>query len=244
MQDNVIDGLVTAVAHPVTVQVINQGQGIWGNVATGLITAGAAITAVILTHRYTLRREKQAAEQKLKREQLFIATELILMLEQYAEECTQVAIDGGWNVAPVQSEAEPYADYPELNLADVSGDWRVLDLRHMYRIRELPVLQHEARRVIAFTREIPAPPNHESYFRERQYQFSRLGLKAVIMAERLRRVASLPGTRLADGEWSAVYRLRKVWRRERRRRAAEAVTNMQWHEPELPVKDNREEPTP
>lgn len=244
MQDNVIDGLATAVAHPVTVQVINQGQGIWGNVATGLITAGAAITAVILTHRYTLRREKQAAEQKLKREQLFIATELILMLEQYAEECTQVAIDDGWNVAPAQSEAEPYVDYPELNLADVSGDWRVLDLRHIYRIRELPVLQNEARRAIAYAREIPAPPDHKSYFNERQYQFSRLGLIAVIMAERLRRVAGLPGTRLADGEWSAVSRLWKVWRRERHRRAEEAVINRPWHEPVRPSKDTRKDTTP
>jgi len=35
---------------------VNQGAGIWGNVATDLITAGAAIGAVMLTHRFTLRR--------------------------------------------------------------------------------------------------------------------------------------------------------------------------------------------
>ncbi|MEJ1269052.1 hypothetical protein WDV93_25330 [Pantoea ananatis] len=34
--------IINGVAHPVTVQIINQGPGIWGNVATGLITAGAA----------------------------------------------------------------------------------------------------------------------------------------------------------------------------------------------------------
>ncbi|SHI04021.1 hypothetical protein SAMN05428958_11388 [Pantoea sesami] len=71
MPDNMIEGLANAAAHPVTVQVINKGPGIWGNVATGFITAGAAIVAVMLTHRYTHRREKQAAVQQLKREQLF-----------------------------------------------------------------------------------------------------------------------------------------------------------------------------
>lgn len=39
----VILSSAAGLASPVTVQVINQGSGIWGNVLTGLITAGAAI---------------------------------------------------------------------------------------------------------------------------------------------------------------------------------------------------------
>lgn len=64
----VILSSAVGLANPVTVQVINQGPGIWGNVATGLITAGAAIVAVMLTHRFTLRREKQASEENRRRE--------------------------------------------------------------------------------------------------------------------------------------------------------------------------------
>ncbi|WP_162901021.1 hypothetical protein [Erwinia persicina] len=41
--EQIAEGVAAAVSHPVTVQVINQGPGIGGNVATGLITAGAAI---------------------------------------------------------------------------------------------------------------------------------------------------------------------------------------------------------
>ena len=33
------ESIVAATSHPVSVQLINQGAGIWGNVATGLITA-------------------------------------------------------------------------------------------------------------------------------------------------------------------------------------------------------------
>jgi membrane protein YdbS with pleckstrin-like domain len=64
-------------ANPITVQVISQGLGIWVNVVTGLITAGAAIVAVMLTHKFTLRREKSASEEKQQRQRYFIATELV-----------------------------------------------------------------------------------------------------------------------------------------------------------------------
>lgn len=54
MQENVAEGMAAVASHPVTVQVFMQGPGIWGNVATAIITAGAAIAAVMLTHRFTL----------------------------------------------------------------------------------------------------------------------------------------------------------------------------------------------
>jgi hypothetical protein len=43
MQENVAEGMAAVASHPVTVQVFMQGPGIWGNVATAIITAGAAI---------------------------------------------------------------------------------------------------------------------------------------------------------------------------------------------------------
>ena len=85
MQNSIADGLAAAATQPITVQVINQGAGIWGNVATGLITAGAAIGAVFLTHLFTVWRENQAAEKKLKQARQFIAIELVFRLEDVAD---------------------------------------------------------------------------------------------------------------------------------------------------------------
>lgn len=233
------DSIITATSHPVTVQVINQGAGIWGNVATGLITGlltgGITLTGIWLTHHFTLKRERQASEDKLKKELHYIATELVFMLEGYAEACVRVATDDGQDDDAPQPEREAVTDYPELNLTDVSGDWRILEPRLMYRIRELPVLQDEARRAIAYAAQIPDPPLHKDYFRERQYQFVRLGIKAVILAVRLRQAAGLPETRLAGhDEWSAVSVFRKVWRRERPLRAAEAARDREWNQLVIP----------
>ena len=44
ISEKLIDcGLDSAASHPLTVKVIDYGPGIWGNMTTGLITAGAAI---------------------------------------------------------------------------------------------------------------------------------------------------------------------------------------------------------
>lgn len=233
------ESIVTATSHPVSVQVINQGAGIWGNVATGLITGlltgGITLTGIWLTHYFTLKRERQASEDKLKKELHYIATELVLKLERYAEACAQVASDDGQDDDASQPEREAVTDYPELNLTDISGDWRILDPRLMYRIRELTVLQDEARRAIQYAAEIPAPLWHKDYFRERQYQFTRLGIRAVILAVRLRRAAGLPETRLTGHDkWSAVSVFHKVWRRERPLRAAEAARNRKWNQAVIP----------
>lgn len=65
------ESIVAATSHPVSVQLINQGAGIWGNVATGLITGlltgGITLTGIWLTHYFTLKRERQASEDKMKR---------------------------------------------------------------------------------------------------------------------------------------------------------------------------------
>ncbi|WP_210524030.1 hypothetical protein [Pantoea ananatis] len=233
--------IINGLAHPVTVQVINQGPGIWGNVSTGLMTAGAAIAAVILTHHFTLTREKNAAADKRQRELHFIATELIFMLEQFAEGCAGVATDEGRRTGGPQSEREAEMKSPQLELNGVTGDWRVLKATLMYRIHELPVLQSEARRLIDYIQDIPVPPDHEAYFRERQYQYARLGIKAVILVVRLRREAGLPATRLSGNEWSAVSRLHSVWRRERKLRAEEYIRNRPWHEAVPDKRNDRDE---
>lgn len=225
------------------------GISVWVPVIS--VLAGSVLTGTIQyfmnrqNHFFALKREEKAAadrlrneklvsEEKLQRERYFIATELIFMLEQFAEGCARVANDHGEDNHAAQPEREPTVNYPKINLTEVSGNWRVLSGLMMYRIRELPVLQNEAGRAIGHASEHSWAPYHTGYFRERQYQYARLGMKAVILAMRLRRTAGLPETRLADTEWSAQPVLWKVWRRERHRRTQEGIINRQENEPALP----------
>lgn len=194
----------------------------------GVLAFGAALVVNKVNHRYALEREALAAEErrchelkvaqdKLESERLFIATELIFLLEQFAECCARLATDSGEQNP--EGEYTPTENLPELIITNISGDWRTLPPRIMYRIHELPVLQNEVRRhIAAFYEYYSEPPRHSRYFRERQFQYARLGLKAVILARRLRKLVSLPGTRLEATEWSAQPVLWRVWRKKRKER--------------------------
>lgn len=188
---------------------------------------GGALGSQWLSHVLITGREKRASEDKQQKERHFISVELVLLLEKYAEGCARVAADDGEDNDAPQPERMPTVNYPELNLQEISGDWRLLKALLMYRIRELPVLQNEARSMIEAALDAYDPPYHAQYFYERQYQFARLGMKAVILAMRLRKSEGLPETRLRDTQWSAYNVLWKKWRDESRQRIVQKRLELQ-----------------
>ena len=107
----------------------------------------------------------------------------------------------------------------------MTGDWRAVPAKLMYSIRELPVLRTEAGKYVSSAYENDWPPDYSRAFRERQYQYSRLGLKAVFAAVRLRKIAGLPPTRLDLTEWSTLPMLWRLWKQERKRRAEAFMRN-------------------
>ena len=221
--EQIADGVAAAVSHPITVQVINQGAGIWGNVATGAITAVAAIAAVMLTHRFTLRRERQAADRKLAQDRLFIATELVFLLEQFAETCANVAKDCGYYNQ--EGISVPAVKTPALDYSVIQGDWRALTGRLMYQVRELAVIKSEADRTI--NEADYWAPDFDEFFCARQFQYTRLGLKSVILAKRLRKFVGFGETRLNSTPWSAQQVLWSVWREEMKLRSEAAILHKQ-----------------
>ncbi|MCS4320740.1 hypothetical protein M2407_005114 [Serratia sp. BIGb0234] len=201
------------------VKIVKDSAGLWPQIITAVSSAGAALGGVYLAHYFTRRREERAVAAKQASERLFIATELVFLIEQFVEGCAGVATDHG----DVNSKAitVPTISVPVLDYSAVAGDWRVLPAKLMYRIRELPVIQGEADRTIHSAEHIP--PDFDEFFEARQYQYTRLGLKAIIQARRLRQLAGLPHTRLDATPWSAQNVLWKEWREERKRRRVQAV---------------------
>lgn len=210
---DILNGAAAAASHPLTVQVINQGPGIWGNVATGLITAGAAIAAVMLTHRFTLRREKLASEDKQHKERYFIATELVFLLEKIGEDCVPPATDYG-EAEDEYGLAIPGSRIPDISFSGITGDWRSLPPLIMYRLRELEKMSAESRSALIAAHEDDAAPHYvEYFFRRRQWSVS-LGLRAFLLAARLRKLCRMPSVKTANN-WSAPERLWEQYREQR-----------------------------
>lgn len=205
------------------------GISIWvpvlSTLSGGILTGCVALLVSRLNHRYAGEREALAAAERhrheikvaqelLDKERLFIATELIFLLEQFAEGCARMATDSG--EPDQQGVYTPTENLPELIIKNISGDWRALPPRIMYRIHELPVLHNEVRRHLAvYYEDYWEPPYLSPYYREHQFHYARLGLKAVILSRRLRKRVSLPETRLDATEWSAQPVLWRMWRKKR-----------------------------
>jgi len=166
---------------------------------------------------WRLRQERELKQEKYEQELLFIATELVFILEEFAEGCARAATDTGH--ADNEGILRVSAERPDIDLTQVAGDWRVLPAALMYRIRELPILVNEADKYVASTWEHDSPPDYSRTFEERQYQYARVGLKALFSAIRLRRLLGLPGTRLNATPWSAQPLLWNAWKEECRRRS-------------------------
>jgi len=231
------DVISTAQAAKAAAAGISGWVPVISTLAGGVLAGGVALLVSRLNHRYArereetaaaerLRNEQQKEEDKQSRERYFIATELVFLLERFAEGCARVATDDGED--DPHGERQTTTEYPVLAFTGVEGDWRALSALLMFRIRELPVLQDEARRMIAGVGEYDSFPDYRYYFHERQYQYARLGLKAIIQARRLRKSAHLPDTRLDATQWSAEPSMWKVWRLERKRRAADAIRNAEF----------------
>lgn len=196
------------------VKVAKDSVSLWPQIITAVSTIAAALGGVSLTHRFTRKREQAAAERKIAADRYFIATELVFKLEDYAEACAAVTQDNGEpderGLYRSTTQVQP------LEFDDVTGDWRSLPASVMYRVLEFHVLEPEASGAIAHAFDHDFPPDFSQAFRETQYQYARLGLRALFLAKRLRKITGMPSSRLDKYLWSPQNTLWQCWRKERK----------------------------
>ncbi|MGK8665303.1 hypothetical protein [Serratia marcescens] len=204
------------------VKIVKDSPGLWPQIITGVLSAGAALGGVWLTHYFARRREERAVAAKLASERYFIATELVFKLEDFAEACAAAAQDEG------KPDERGYwratTRVPPLEFDDVTGDWRALPASVMYRVLEFHVLQPEASGAIDHAFDHDSPPDYSWGFRERQYQYARLGLRALFLAKRLRKITGMPSSRLDKYDWSPQKKMWQCWRTERKSRHKQRLT--------------------
>ncbi|EDD5178937.1 hypothetical protein BU513_23290, partial [Salmonella enterica subsp. enterica serovar Enteritidis] len=64
------------------------------------------------------------------------------------------------------------------------------------------------------------PPDWQMMFKERRYQYSRLGMRALLLARRLRQLNAMPSSHLDnDSPWSVQNVLWAEWRKQRKSRS-------------------------
>lgn len=182
------------------VKVVKDSTSLWPQIITAVSSIGAALGGVSLTHHFTRRREERAAAAKLESERLYISTELVFLLERFAQRCLPAAKDEGEQDEQARFKANFHI--PELSYALVSGDWRSLPPELLYQIHQLEVLREEGLSAVS-SAFIESTPYDDDGIVELNNQASRLGIRAIRLSRQLRRLCSMPDDRLEENRrWS------------------------------------------
>lgn len=203
------------------VKVVKDCVSLWPQIITAVSSAGAAFGGVWYGQWRITQREKDAAAAKLASERLFIGTELICLLEHFADQCSDVVCD-----TEPDKENWSVKDLPLLSLEGIEGDWRSLPAEMLFRLRNLPALNREARYVIESVFRYESPPDVTECAR---YQYARLGLNVLLMAWRLRRVCDLPPPRegdLCQRNGAILWRNRRALWRNRVKRQRKVMSEL------------------
>lgn len=177
------------------VKVVKDSASLYSQIITAVLSAGTAFGGVWYGQWRITQREEEAATAKLVSERLFIATELVFLLERFAQRCAPAATATVEHDQDGRGEAEFLL--PEIDYSPVSGNWRSLPSGLMYRLSELSVLSYEAVVCVdnVFVEDTPYGGAGEYSLHKNA---AMLGVKALRLSRELRMLCGLPLHGLSD----------------------------------------------
>lgn len=160
---------------------------IWNIVLTTVLTC----LGTFLIARYNRNDDRKVRGEELTRNANYLIIRVVCLLDVFVTKSCEVVQDDGEvdyadGITQVRAE-EPYLELPQ----DV--DWKSIPLDFLYRIHTLRNDIDGAMQTIEFVAsEIATSPDYDEVFKERHYQFGKLGLAAFDLAAELRSAYELP----------------------------------------------------
>ncbi|WP_142472479.1 MULTISPECIES: hypothetical protein [Enterobacteriaceae] len=181
---------------------VKDSASLWPQIITAVSSAGAAFGGVWYGQKLIIQREKDYAAAKLASVRLFIATELVLLLERFAQRCVYSAYKSGF-YEPEREYFRVNHTQQELSYDGIDGDWRSLPPELMFRLSQMPVLQQEAKVSIESAFDNDGPYDGGDGLTQINKHSSRLGLRAIRLSPELHQICSMPRDDLSAHHWSA-----------------------------------------
>ncbi len=168
-------------------------------------TAFIGLIGVVLGVLLGVFRELYAESRSKKKEAEYLAIRMVCIFESFMEGCASVVGDDG--LYHGQTDAEGYSSIqvspPELNVQLEDVNWKSFPPALMYEILYFPNLIKDAQIFIDSTFEHAAsPPDYSEGFEERQFQYSKLGIRASELTAKLRDIYKIPKNHISN--WDVV----------------------------------------
>lgn len=187
------------------------------------VVVGAALTTVY--EEIKIRRATNANA-------TYTGIQIIAKLELFIDECAEVASDDGtvMGQTPPDGILKPQVKDPILEFKPEELDWTVLKTSLMTQIFLIPTKLHSYKLYLneVFFQE---GPDYHNSIEERQYLFSRLGIQAYEVLERLKNELNINDIPENLVDFDSIGRLRRVFEkikkvREERDRKFESPTDL------------------
>lgn len=181
------------------VKVVKDSASLWPQIITAVTSIGAALGGVSLTHYYTRRREVRAAADNAAAERLYITTELVFLLERYAYAWVPLH----WS--DIDKRYNDIKNIPSLDLSKIGGDWRILTVPQIFKIRSIEADSIAIKALIMTV-------DYKDYLpvaKPLTYRCYLMGLRALLLAAHLRRDVGLPDSKQLTGKESMFRKLRE-----------------------------------
>lgn len=140
-----------------------------------------------------------------KKDLAYLATVVVCIFERFVERCIEVARDDGLCYGKRDKEGcrAPQVKHPTIDLYSIDVEWKSLPPKLMYEILNFTTLVEGAKSYISFVIDTEAfPPDYEEYFEYSAVKFSELGLKAIDISYKLRKIGQLPEAIEQEESWS------------------------------------------
>lgn len=165
----------------------------WG-VVQSFISAAFGLAGVWYGARLTNQREEKREVAERRQAAAYLATLVLAHLERFVDGCLDVAYDDGTSEGRPSGEdgyCQATTRIPEFEPLELKADWKAISVELMHEILNVPHRTHELKRYLSDP-GFDDPPDHGEYFWTRQYEFAKLGLYVIALADRLRTFAELP----------------------------------------------------
>ena len=151
----------------------------------------------------------------------YLSILVVSIFDHFVAGCIEVCRDDGLAHGSRDEHGckAPQVDTPKLELLAIDVDWKSLPSSLMYEILNFPTLVDNANSYIySIVEFVAGPPDYEEFFEDRAEQYSELGLRAMEISTKLRKLCKLPDPVENEEGWS-----RKKWLKKYKSEAIESI---------------------
>lgn len=161
------------------------------------------LLGVIVGASITIFKDSVAAWIARRRNAEYLAIRVVSMLDEFVDGCADVASDNGYIDGHHVGVATYQVPHPNFDVHDLDADWKSISSKLMYETLSLPSLINASnKRIDGAFKYAATPPDNDEGFEVRQFEYSKLGLRAARLAEQYRSSYSIPPKEA--GRWNPV----------------------------------------